>query len=51
MWREEEHGAKWYKNIEIFGIICVQRRFDFQLAGALKIQLKRGHNETRFGAS
>ena len=28
-----------------------QRRFDFQLAGALKIQLKRGRFQTRFGIS
>jgi len=34
-----------------FGILTTQRRFDFQLAGALKIQLKRGNNETRFGDS
>jgi hypothetical protein len=32
-----------------FGKIATQRRFDFQLAGALKIQLKRGNYETRFG--
>jgi hypothetical protein len=41
----------WYKNAPIFAIIITQRRFDIQLAGALKIQLKRGNNETRFGTS
>lgn len=34
-----------------FGIMFTQRRFDIQLAGALKMQLKRGNNKTRFGAS
>ena len=29
----------------------VQHGFDIQLAGALKMQLKRGNNETRFGVS
>jgi hypothetical protein len=42
---------KQYKNSENFGTIITQRRFDIQLAGALKIQLKRGNNKTRFGAS
>jgi hypothetical protein len=42
---------KHYKNNEDFGTIITQRRFDIQLAGALKIQLKRGNNKTRFGTA
>jgi len=44
-------GSKKYKNLSIFGTIRVQRRFDIQLAGAIKIQLKRGKFKTRFGVS
>jgi hypothetical protein len=36
------HCFKQYKNSEDFGTIITQRRFDIQLAGAIKIQLKRG---------
>ena len=40
-----------YKKVVVFVTMTTQRRFDIQLAGALKIQLKRGNNKTRFGTS